>query len=82
MRRFPGRRGTADPAAINLEIAFDKAIRDAIIDVLERHGGELPEKKVCKLLGITSSDIPRGNDVGWEKSKLLPWQTDGVLFTK
>ena len=58
---------TADPAAINLEIAFEKAIRDAIIDVLQRHGGKLPEKKVCKILGITPSDIPLGNDAWWER---------------
>ena len=46
---------------------FQQAIQDAIIKVLKNHGGELPEKKVCNLLGITTSDIPWGHNIGWAR---------------
>tara|TARA_R110000751_G_scaffold199883_2_gene304682 strand:- start:149 stop:583 length:435 start_codon:yes stop_codon:yes gene_type:complete len=46
---------------------FEKAIQGAIIKVLENHGGELAEKKVCKLIGITPSDIPWGHNIGWAR---------------
>ena len=46
---------------------FQQAIQDAIIKVLKNHGGELSEKKVCNLIGITTSDIPWGHNVGWAR---------------
>jgi len=46
---------------------FKNSLVDAIKTVLKNHDGELPEKEVCKLLGITTSDIPWGYNIGWAK---------------
>ena len=46
---------------------FKDSLVDAIKTVLKNHDGELPEKEVCKLLGITTSDLPWGYNIGWAK---------------
>mgnify|MGYP003144999640 CR=1 FL=1 len=43
------------------------SLRDIIKTVLKNNDGNLPEKEVCKLLGITTSDIPWGYNVGWAR---------------
>ena len=58
---------------------FQQAIQDAIINVLKNHGGELPEKKVCKLIGITPSDIPWGHNVGWARCLQLDQEFTLIL---
>ena len=58
---------------------FQQAIQDAIINVLENHGGELPEKEVCKLIGITPSDIPWGYSIGWARCLQLNQEMNLIL---
>ena len=58
---------------------FQQAIQDAIINVLENHGGELPEKEVCKLIGITPSDIPWGYNIGWARCLQLNQEMNLIL---
>ena len=58
---------------------FEKAIQGAIIKVLKNHGGELPEKKVCNLLGITTSDIPWGHNIGWARCLQLNQEFSLIL---
>jgi len=58
---------------------FQQAIQGAIIKVLKNHGGELSEKKVCKLLGITPSDIPWGHNVGWARCLQLDQEFTLIL---
>jgi hypothetical protein len=43
------------------------SLRDIIKTVLKNHDGNLPENEVCKLLGITTSDIPWGHNIGWAR---------------
>jgi hypothetical protein len=42
-------------------------ISDEIKTLLKNNNGELPEKKVCEILGITRSDIPWGYKIGYAR---------------
>ena len=42
-------------------------IQKEIIRLLKENSGEMEEKKVCTLLGITAYEIPWGHNVGWAR---------------
>ena len=44
---------------INLELQKE------IIHLLKENGGEMDQKKLCTLLGITAYEIPWGYNIGW-----------------
>jgi len=59
--------------------ANKNVLRHAIKTVLKDHDGELPEKEVCKLLGITTSDIPWGYNIGWARCIQLNQEMNLIL---
>ena len=42
-------------------------LQKEIIRLLKENSGEMEEKKVCTLLGITAYEIPWGHNVGWAR---------------
>jgi hypothetical protein len=45
----------------------DKELQKEIIRLLKENNGEMEEKILCDLLGITSYDIPWGYNIGWAR---------------
>jgi len=45
----------------------DKEIQKKIIHLLKENNGEIEEKILCALLGITPYDIPWGYNIGWAR---------------
>ena len=42
-------------------------LQQKIIQLLKENNGEMEEKRVCALLGITSYEIPWGYNIGWTR---------------
>ena len=45
----------------------DKELQKEIISLLKENNGEIEEKILCALLGITPYDIPWGYNIGWAR---------------
>ena len=45
----------------------DKELQKEIIRLLKENNGEMEEKILCTLLGITPYDIPWGYNIGWAR---------------
>ena len=45
----------------------NKELTETIIRLLKENNGEMEEKKVCTLLGITTYEVPWGYNIGWSK---------------
>ena len=53
---------------INIEL------KEKIIHLLKENDGEMDQKKLCTLLGITAYEIPWGYNIGWANC----WQINGT----
>ena len=42
-------------------------LQQKIIQLLKENNGEMEERRVCALLGITSYEIPWGYNIGWAR---------------
>ena len=45
----------------------NKELTETIIRLLKENNGEMEEKEVCTLLGITTYEVPWGYNIGWSK---------------
>ena len=45
----------------------NKELTEIIIHLLKENNGEMEEKILCALLGITPYDIPWGYNIGWAR---------------
>ena len=45
----------------------NKELTETIIRLLKENNGEMEEKEVCTLLGITTYEVPWGYIIGWAR---------------